>query len=229
MAAWRNGTNVWRKITSPRTVTWDKKSLVRLKSWLIAINTALMAVVFAWAKEGSAFNYDRTTTFTGRNGHFQGSYVPLVFATSWQRRTNLWRGMTSPAQGPKRRRSGIGQVRPLRGLVVFNHATEVTTRRNYQNEETRLHSIGIDAHRRAPASASWVLIPADTTDRNLHGCGSSWEICHARRAARNNPTVTRANGSVPRFCYDLKTGKFTHWGECRVVTLPTGQRVKVAH
>src|SRR6516165_12487641 len=107
-----------------------------------------MAIVFAWAKEGSAFNYDRTTTFTGRNGHFQGSYVPLVFATSWQRRTNLWRGMTSPAQGPKRRRSGIGQVRPLRGLVVFNHATEVTTRRNYQNEETRLHSIGIDAHRR---------------------------------------------------------------------------------
>ena len=51
---------------------------MRLKSWLIAINTALMAIVFAWAKEGSAFNYDGTTTFTGRNGHFQGSYVPLV-------------------------------------------------------------------------------------------------------------------------------------------------------
>jgi hypothetical protein len=51
---------------------------VRLKSWLIAINTVLMAVVFAWAKEGGAFNYDHTTTFTFRNGHFQGSYVPPV-------------------------------------------------------------------------------------------------------------------------------------------------------
>jgi len=37
------------------------------------------------------------------------------------------------------------------------------------------------------------------------------------------------NGTVPRFCYSLKTGKFTHWGECRVVTLPDGRRVKVAH
>ena len=81
----------------------------------------------------------------------------------------------------------------------------------------------------SPANASWVLIPGDTTDRNLHGCGSSYEICKQRAVARNNPTVTKTRGSVPRFCYDLKTGKFTHWGECRVVTLPTGQRVKVAH
>jgi len=61
------------------------------------------------------------------------------------------------------------------------------------------------------------------------GCGSSWEICAQRRAARSNPTVAKANGAVPRFCYSLKTGKFTHWGECRVVALPDGRRVKVAH
>src|SRR5262249_16607947 len=79
-----------------------------------------------------------------------------------------------------------------------------------------------------PVNASWQLIPGDTTDARLHGCGSSWEICQQRRAARANPTVARANGTVPRFCYDLKTGKFTHWGECRVVTLPTGHRVKVS-
>jgi hypothetical protein len=35
---WPSRTNVWRKATSPRTVTWDK-SLMRFKSWLIAINT----------------------------------------------------------------------------------------------------------------------------------------------------------------------------------------------
>src|SRR5262249_61836683 len=79
-----------------------------------------------------------------------------------------------------------------------------------------------------PASASWQLIPGDTTDRNLHGCGSSWEICQARRAAPANPTVTRANGSGPRFCYDLKTGKFTHWGGCRRAKRPTGERGKGA-
>ena len=54
---------------------------MRLKSWLIAINTALMAIVFAWAEEssgqyqGSAFDYGRTTTFKGRDGHFQGSSI----------------------------------------------------------------------------------------------------------------------------------------------------------
>jgi hypothetical protein len=46
---------------------------------------------------------------------------------------------------------------------------------------------------------------------------------------RRNVQRTTSNGSVPRFCYSLRTGKFTHWGECRVVTLPTGQQVKVAH
>jgi hypothetical protein len=52
----------------------------------------------------------------------------------------------------------------------------------------------------SPANASWQLIPGDTTDRNFHGCGSSWEICNARKAARSSPPVTKANGSVPRFC-----------------------------
>ena len=79
------------------------------------------------------------------------------------------------------------------------------------------------------ANASWVLIPGDTTDRNLHGCGSSYEICRQHATAHNRPTVTKANGTVPRFCYDLKTGKFTHWGPCRKVLLPTGEWVKVAH
>src|SRR5215813_421035 len=86
----------------------------------------------------------------------------------------------------------------------------------------------------SPANASWVLIPGDTTDRNLHGCGSSWEICKQRNAARNNaranptprPTQTSA---VPKFCYDLATGKFTHWGPCRRVRLPDGSYYKVAH
>jgi len=36
-----------------------------------------------------------------------------------------------------------------------------------------------------PAQASWVLIPGDTTDRNLHGCGSSYAICHYRAAVRS--------------------------------------------
>jgi hypothetical protein len=40
--------------------------------------------------------------------------------------------------------------------------------------------------------------------------------------------VQRTSG-VPKFCYSLRTGKFTHWGECRTVCLPTGQCVKVAH
>jgi hypothetical protein len=35
------------------------------------------------------------------------------------------------------------------------------------------------------ANASWVLIPGDTTDRNLHGCGSSWETCKSRRIQRS--------------------------------------------
>ena len=34
------------------------------------------------------------------------------------------------------------------------------------------------------ANASWVLVPGDTTDRNIHGCGSSWEICKYRRWVR---------------------------------------------
>jgi hypothetical protein len=35
-----------------------------------------------------------------------------------------------------------------------------------------------------PAAASWRLIPGDTTDRHFHGCGSSWQICAERAAAR---------------------------------------------
>jgi hypothetical protein len=31
-----------------------------------------------------------------------------------------------------------------------------------------------------PAVASWVLIPGDTNDTRLHGCGSSWAICKYR-------------------------------------------------
>jgi len=47
------------------------------------------------------------------------------------------------------------------------------------------------------ANASWVLIPGDTTDRNLHGCGSSWEICKYRRSVRPTAAIhsaPRANG-----------------------------------
>jgi hypothetical protein len=85
---------------------------------LIAINTALMAVVFAWAKEGSAFNYDRTTTFTGRNGHFQGQLRAARFATPWQRRTNVWRKITKP---------GLGAKATQKRVRLFNqhHAAEV--------------------------------------------------------------------------------------------------------
>jgi hypothetical protein len=83
------------------------------------------------------------------------------------------------------------------------------------------------------ANASWVLIPGDTTDRNVHGCGSSWGVCAQRRgqprAAAAAPRAAAVNGNVPKFCYSTKTGKFTHWGPCRVVCLPTGQCVKVAH
>ena len=33
-------------------------------------------------------------------------YVPTRFAAPWQRRTNVWRGVTNPARGAKRPRSG---------------------------------------------------------------------------------------------------------------------------
>jgi hypothetical protein len=36
---WQRRTNLWRRLTNPRTVTWDSKSLMRLKSCLIAVNT----------------------------------------------------------------------------------------------------------------------------------------------------------------------------------------------
>ena len=47
----------------------------------------------------------------------------------------------------------------------------------------------------------------------------------------SNPDMryVQQTGSVPKFCYSLATGKFTHWGPCRRVLLPTGQWVKVAH
>jgi hypothetical protein len=40
------------------------------------------------------------------------------------------------------------------------------------------------------ANASWVLIPGDTNDTRLHGCGASWEICKQRKAAKT-PTIQR--------------------------------------
>jgi hypothetical protein len=56
---------------------------------------------------------------------------------------------------------------------------------------------------------------------------------HANRLAnrqQTNGSVQQVrNGTVPKFCYSLRTGKFTHWGPCRQVRLPTGQWVKVAH
>jgi hypothetical protein len=54
---------------------------------------------------------------------------------------------------------------------------------------------------------------------------------HVQRLQRSSiaPQQVQQNGGVPRFCYSLRTGKFTHWGPCRVVVLPTGQRVKVAN
>ena len=53
-------------------------------------------------------------------------------------------------------------------------------------------------------------------------CGSSWEICNQRKNG-----ISETN-NVPRFCFDKATGKFTHWGPCRVVCLPDGRCVKVA-
>src|SRR5262249_51010513 len=35
-----------------------------------------------------------------------------------------------------------------------------------------------------PVNASWVLIPGDTNDTRLHGCGSSWAICKYRANSR---------------------------------------------
>jgi hypothetical protein len=81
------------------------------------------------------------------------------------------------------------------------------------------------------ASAQQAIGPGRTRGDTYFsgGCGSSWEICAQRRAARSNPKVAQANSPVPKFCYSLKTGKFTHWGPCRRVVLPNGQVVKVAH
>jgi hypothetical protein len=56
---------------------------VHLKSWLIAINTGPMAVVFAWAKEGSAFNYDRSDVHAETQG--DNGLRAARFATPWQR------------------------------------------------------------------------------------------------------------------------------------------------
>jgi len=44
------------------------------------------------------------------------------------------------------------------------------------------------------ANASWVLVPGDTTDRNIHGCGSSWEICKYRRGAHSTVVAPKVNG-----------------------------------
>jgi hypothetical protein len=44
------------------------------------------------------------------------------------------------------------------------------------------------------ANASWVLIPGDTNDTRLHGCGASWEICKQRKAAK----TPRPQSSKPR-------------------------------
>ena len=40
------------------------------------------------------------------------------------------------------------------------------------------------------ASASWQLIPGDTTDRNFHGCGSVWAVCQYRANLRRNGEYT---------------------------------------
>jgi hypothetical protein len=58
-------TNVWPKVTSPRTVTWDKK-ITRFKSWLIAINTVLLIVV-----PGVALAWAEPQNFYGPNGQYQ--------------------------------------------------------------------------------------------------------------------------------------------------------------
>jgi hypothetical protein len=64
----------------------------------------------------------------------------------------------------------------------------------------------------------------------------SWGRGGAYTGAGSNPDgrilarrYVQRNGGVPKFCYSLATGKFTHWGPCRRVLLPTGQYVKVAH
>ena len=71
-----------------------------------------------------------------------------------------------------------------------------------------------------------VIMPGD--NGRWHGYmpeGYIGSYSHANRLANRQQT----NGTVPRFCYSLRTGKFTHWGECRVVRLPDGRSVKVAH
>ena len=69
-----------------------------------------------------------------------------------------------------------------------------------------------------------VIMPGDKG--RWHGYMPEGFIGSYRHA---NAQRTTTNGTVPRFCYSLRTGKFTHWGECRVVTLPDGRRVKVAN
>jgi hypothetical protein len=50
------------------------------------------------------------------------------------------------------------------------------------------------------ARASWVLIPGDTNDTRLHGCGSSWTICAARRNNRANPSTANHRSGCDALC-----------------------------
>src|SRR5215475_3291286 len=72
-----------------------------------------------------------------------------------------------------------------------------------------------------------VIMPGD--HGRWHGYMPDGYIGSYRHANALAQRTTTQNGTVPRFCYSLRTGRFTHWGECRIVTLPNGQRVKVAH
>src|SRR5262244_2553130 len=70
-----------------------------------------------------------------------------------------------------------------------------------------------------PANASWVLVPGDSTDRNLHGCGSSWEICKYRRAPKVVPQVNGHAGGCNSVCQakcqaSWQVGGYRNVGAC---------------
>ena len=73
-------------------------------------------------------------------------------------------------------------------------------------------SAGIIAAR-AQTPGPGVIMPGDKG--RWHGYMPEGYIGSYSSTHRVNQQVR--SGTVPRFCYSLRTGKFTHWGECRVV------------
>jgi len=162
----------------------------------------------------------------------------------WQRRTNIWRKVTSPAPGAKPLRSGMKRsAHPCGGRHAGNPRQCLGEKGSEVMKKLVLVLIAIGC------LALWAMHPAAAQSccrgGAYTGAGSNptpgvprHASTQAHQQANGNYAYARrayarrtggGNPRVPQFCYSLRTGKFTHWGPCRVVMLPGGIPYKVAH